>query len=250
MLAKAKKHSQQNQALFVNFGVINPLKKLRSTTQKDSFELIFVTPPQDSGMTANGHFFCSILEVAEGGLSFTLGTELAPWLNRAKRSKDEHAMSTMPPLKRDILVSIHPTYAAKILSGQKTVELRRKFPEASAIGATVLIYSTSPVQAIVGYARIKNVLRLPVEQIWQDHGEAACLERHDFDAYFDGLDYGFAILLGGVKTLKRQLNALELRNEFGFVPPQSFRYLDEGYTSLLSNEPLQTPYRHKHRHRA
>ncbi|TWB12958.1 putative transcriptional regulator [Nitrospirillum amazonense] len=159
-------------------------------------------------------------------------------------------MNTMPLFKRDILVSIRPTYASKILSGLKTVELRRKFPEASAIGATVLIYSTSPVQAIVGYARIKDVLRLPVEQIWQDHGEAACIERHDFDAYFDGLAYGFAILLDKVQTLNQQLNVAELKDEFGFVPPQSFRYLDEGYTSLLSDERLQTPYRHKHRNQA
>lgn len=159
-------------------------------------------------------------------------------------------MNTMPLFKRDILVSIRPTYASKILSGQKTVELRRRFPEASAVGATVLIYSTSPVQAIVGYARIKDVLRLPVEQIWLDHGEAACIERENFDTYFDGLEYGFAILLDGVTALERQLNVIELKNEFGFVPPQSFRYLDEGYTSLLSDERLQTPYRHQHRHRA
>lgn len=159
-------------------------------------------------------------------------------------------MNTLPLFKRDILVSIRPTYASKILSGQKTVELRRKFPEVSAIGATALIYSTSPVQAIVGYARIKNVLRLPVEQIWLAYGEAACIERKDFDTYFEGQDYGFAILLENVRSLKRQLNAFDLKNEFGFVPPQSFRYLDHGYTSLLSDEPLQSPHRHQHCHRA
>lgn len=164
--------------------------------------------------------------------------------------KDEHAMNTMPLFKRDIIVSIRPMYAAKILNGHKTVELRRKFPEAAAIGTTALIYSTSPVQAIVGYARIKDVLRLPVSQIWQEHGAAACIERQDFDAYFGGLEYGFAILLDGVKALERPLKALELRNDFGVVPPQSFRYLDEEHTSLLSDERLQTPYRHQHRHRA
>ena len=159
-------------------------------------------------------------------------------------------MDTLPLLKRDILVSIRPTYATKILDGQKTVELRRKFPEASAVGAMILIYSTSPVQAIVGYARIKNVLRLPVNQIWRDHGSAACIAREDFDTYFDGLGYGFAILLEDVQALDRHRKAAELRNEFGFVPPQSFRYLDKGHTSfLLSDEQLQNSYRHQCRHR-
>jgi predicted transcriptional regulator len=160
-------------------------------------------------------------------------------------------MNTMPLFKRDILVSIRPTYASKILDGHKTVELRRRFPEVSAVGATILIYSTSPVQAIVGYARIKNVLRLPIAQIWEIYGTAACIAAEHFDAYFDGLDYGFAILLEDVKTLNRQFKAAELKNQFGFVPPQSFRYLDEVYTSyLLSDERLQTPYRHERHHRS
>lgn len=159
-------------------------------------------------------------------------------------------MNMMPLFARDVLVSIRPNYAAKILSGDKTVELRRKFPETSAIGATALIYSSSPVQAIVGFARIKDVLRLPVEQIWLNHGEAACIERRDFDAYFDGLDYGYAIFLENAHTLERQRNLQDLKNEFGFAPPQSFRYLDSDFASLLSNEPLHTPYRHQHRHRA
>lgn len=159
-------------------------------------------------------------------------------------------MNTMPLFARDVLLSIHPNYASKILSGDKTVELRRKFPETSAIGATALIYSSSPVQAIVGFARIKDVLRLPIEQIWRNHGEAACIERRDFDAYFDGLDYGYALLLEDAQTLERQRSLEDLKKEFGFAPPQSFRYIDDGYASMLSNEQLHTPYRHQHRHQA
>ncbi len=159
-------------------------------------------------------------------------------------------MNTMPLFKRDILVSIRPTYASKILTGHKTVELRRKFPEASAVGATALIYSSSPVRAVVGFAHIKDVLRLPIEQIWKSHGEAACIERQAFDTYFSGVEYGFAILLEGATTLDRQLDIMELRNELGIVPPQSFRYLNEGYMSLLSDERLQTSHRHQRRHRA
>ncbi|MBF0306825.1 MAG: ASCH domain-containing protein [Alphaproteobacteria bacterium] len=157
-------------------------------------------------------------------------------------------MNTLPLFKRDVLVSIRPIYASKILSGDKTVELRRKFPEA-AIGATALIYATSPVQAIVGYARIKDILRLPIARIWREHGAAACIEQPDFDAYFDGMEFGFAVLLEGVQVLERPVNARVLRDEFGIVPPQSFRYLDEGYAALLSNEQVQISDRHQHRHR-
>ena len=31
-------------------------------------------------------------------------------------------------MKKDLLLSIHSTYAIQIVKGQKTIELRRKFP--------------------------------------------------------------------------------------------------------------------------
>jgi len=163
--------------------------------------------------------------------------------------KDGHDMKALSLFKRDVLVSIKPVYVEKILDGQKTVELRRKFPDTS-VGATILIYSTSPVQAVVGYARIKAVLKMPVDEIWSDFGDSACIRKTDFDDYFDGLDAGYAIQLEGVTALERQMPASELRDAFGFVPPQSFRYLDGDYNSLLRDERLQTPYRHERRHSA
>jgi predicted transcriptional regulator len=38
-------------------------------------------------------------------------------------------------------------YAAKILDGEKTVELRRRFPDSGSVGATLFIYSSSPIRA-------------------------------------------------------------------------------------------------------
>ena len=58
----------------------------------------------------------------------------------------------IPQFRRDVLVSVRSIYASKILHGQKTVELRRKFPEVGATGALVLIYSSRPVSAVVGCA--------------------------------------------------------------------------------------------------
>ena len=81
-------------------------------------------------------------------------------------------MDAIPEFRRDILVSVRPIYASKILHGQKTVELRRKFPEVGATGALILIYSSSPVSAVVGCARIKHVLKLPVSRIWKEYGVA------------------------------------------------------------------------------
>ena len=159
-------------------------------------------------------------------------------------------MTMASPFRRNVLVSIRPAYASKILEGLKTVELRRKFPKETTIGATAVIYSSSPVCAIVGYARIKDVHKLRVSEIWKQYAGAACIARKDFDAYFSGLEYGFAIFLDRIKSLVQHLKADELENEFGLFPPQSFRYLTEEPGSLLHDERLQTSHRYKHRHRA
>jgi predicted transcriptional regulator len=159
-------------------------------------------------------------------------------------------MDTVPEFRRDVLMSIRPLYASKILDGHKTVELRRKFPEVRAIGATAIIYSSSPVSAIVGRARIKHVIKLPVARIWKEHGASACISKSEFDAYFAGLRDGFAIVLEGVQSLKEQFKAIDLEAQFGIVPPQSYRYVTEKCAALLTDEQFQTSRRHERRHRA
>jgi predicted transcriptional regulator len=147
--------------------------------------------------------------------------------------------------KRDILFSIRPFYADKILTGEKSVELRRKFPEYGTTGSTALIYATSPVSAVVGTAIIKSVFRLSLSKLWKTHGASACIAKHDFDVYFAGQDYGFAITLDAARQLKSQLTASDLEIEFGIVPPQSYRYLDEERVALLNDGRLQTVGRYK-----
>jgi predicted transcriptional regulator len=141
--------------------------------------------------------------------------------------------------RRDFLVSIRPTHVEKIVGGLKTVELRRRFSEDVAADAIILIYSTSPTQAIVGSATIRGVRRLPLDQLWDQFGAAACIDRQTFDGYFAGLDEGYAILLHEVKAFVRQIAAADLKEKFGFIAPQSFMYLPREYYPLLNDERVQ-----------
>ncbi|MCK1266883.1 MULTISPECIES: ASCH domain-containing protein [unclassified Bradyrhizobium] len=152
--------------------------------------------------------------------------------------------------RQDFLVSIRPQYVDKILAGKKTVELRRRFPESVSVGAVAYIYSSSPVQAVVGCAKIKEVQRLAIADIWKEHAEAACISRRDFYDYFSGAKFGFAILLGTVKAMRQQVTARELESQFGIVPPQSYRYVTDRFISLFDDEPFQTTHRHSRSHRA
>jgi predicted transcriptional regulator len=134
---------------------------------------------------------------------------------------------------QDVLFSVKPTFADKILDGRKTVELRRKFTDAEVIGSLAFIYSTSPVRELVGYARIRHVRRLRVRDIWNKYRDHAGINKSEFDSYFAGLSEGYAIELEEPKRLNSGVPIARLRARFGFVPPQSFRYIPREYHELI-----------------
>jgi predicted transcriptional regulator len=152
--------------------------------------------------------------------------------------------------QRDFLFSIKPQYAHQILSGNKTVELRRRFTASTAAGSFAIIYSTSPERAIVGCARIKGVQRLRVATIKSLYLEEACILAADFREYFRGVRFGYAIFFCDPFRFTTKLRVSELKQRYGFVPPQSFMYLSASANKLLSDERIQIPHRHKYRDRA
>ncbi|MCM2505500.1 helix-turn-helix domain-containing protein [Aureimonas altamirensis] len=139
--------------------------------------------------------------------------------------------------QRDVVISIKPIYSEKILAGQKTVELRRRFPVSAPNGVIAYIYSSSPVKAIVGTVAIRDVLRLPIEQIWAEFESTAFIERPHFEKYFEGLAHGYALLFDEVRSFSRPLPLHELRQNFGFEPPQSFLYVKRDLRRALQDEP-------------
>jgi predicted transcriptional regulator/DNA-binding XRE family transcriptional regulator len=138
--------------------------------------------------------------------------------------------------QRDVVLSIRPEFSEKILQGVKTVELRRRFPVSAPRGTVAYIYSTSPVRALVGRAEITNVIKLPVTDIWKKFGHSASIKKSEFDAYFSGLNEGFALKFSNARALPRQLDLSELRERFGFEPPQSFLYANPVLRRALQDE--------------
>lgn len=140
------------------------------------------------------------------------------------------------PRQRDVVLSIRPQYSARILEGRKTVELRRRFPLSAPRGTIAYIYSTSPVRAMVGRAEIADVIKLPVKDIWRQYSKTAFIKRPDFDAYFEGVDEGFALEFANARPFTRPLTLSELRDRFGFEPPQSFLYATPILRKALHDE--------------
>ncbi len=126
-----------------------------------------------------------------------------------------------------VLLSIHPRWMPKLLTGAKTVELRRRPPAAE--GLSVLLYATAPVSAVVARAVAGKLHRGTPEQLWASVGDRGALSRAQLLAYLAG-----AANPGG----------LELGELRGFDPiplpwraPQSWMWLrrdDVGHRRLVA----------------
>jgi predicted transcriptional regulator len=122
-----------------------------------------------------------------------------------------------------VLLSIHPEYAGKIISGAKRLEFRRKWPATSV--ETVFIYATAPIQRIVGYAEVARVTQGTPSQLWRlTRRIQGGITKRKLFTYFNGSKGGVAIELKKVTAVP---GGVDPRVCLGrkFRPPQSFKYL-------------------------
>lgn len=98
------------------------------------------------------------------------------------------------------MISIHSEHAASIVSGEKTVELRRRFMSLP-IGSRLWIYSTLPVGALVATAKIAAINYDLPQKLWSQYQSEAAVSKEMFFKYFNGCDLGCAIQLVGVEPI-------------------------------------------------
>lgn len=126
--------------------------------------------------------------------------------------------------ERALLLSLHPRFATAILTGEKTVELRRQ-RVAVPPGTPVIIYATSPVMALTGTARLTSVETAAPGQIWHRHRTTCGVSKAEYTAYMDGAATASALLLESARPLSNPVPLDHLRTTGAFHPPQSYRYL-------------------------
>lgn len=123
------------------------------------------------------------------------------------------------------LFSVRPRWGRLIMSGDKTVELRRTIPRRDLAGC--LVYATSPVSAIVGSCRIVQVSELPLDELRVVGTTAGCVQPDEFDTYFRGRTVGGAIWLTAAEPLAAPIPSAAIAVSIPtWRPPQSFRYVN------------------------
>lgn len=127
----------------------------------------------------------------------------------------------------DVLISIEPRYFDSILSGKKTVELRRRAPQIPK-GSRIWLYSKSPVATIAATCELRYSETLTLPDMWRTHGSELAITKSEFDSYLSGLGVATALVLKEVRELRSPVDLAQARSlRMNFQPPQFFMRLKQ-----------------------
>lgn len=119
-----------------------------------------------------------------------------------------------------VVLSIKPEFANKIFDGTKKFEFRKAIFKNDKI-KTVIVYSSSPVQQVIGEFEIERIINHDIDTLWGLTQEESGITEDYFYKYFEDRLQGFAIQ---IKKVKKYKTPKCLRADFNLFPPQSFAY--------------------------
>lgn len=139
-----------------------------------------------------------------------------------------------------LLLSIRPRFAQLILSGQKTIEVRRVAPRNVEPGKLILIYASGPERALWGMCFLDGVSIGQPETIWRKLGKETGLRKKDFVDYLQGAKVAVALHVAKPVAFSRPIPLEEIRGKWSaFQPPQSFSYVP--LPALIELAKVDTP---------
>lgn len=127
-----------------------------------------------------------------------------------------------------LYLSVKPQFAEAILTGAKTLELRKIAP-IRGYGAEILVYATAPTAAIVGTAQLDRNPRCREVGLRDfDAMRMACVSAAVMREYVGERDYVYGLRLSDPVRFTHPISLAVARERWGasIAPPQGYRYLD------------------------
>lgn len=127
-----------------------------------------------------------------------------------------------------LVMSIRPRFVENLLSGVKSVEVRRRF-STKWVGQRIALYATEPEACLAGEAEIAGVESGPPGWIWERLGSSIGCSREEFDAYVGRSARVYAIHLSDIRPYSPPIRREDVQELFGgdLVPPQSYSVLSD-----------------------
>ena len=123
-----------------------------------------------------------------------------------------------------LFISVKPEFADKLLSKEKSIELRKIKPNVKE-GDYIVIYASSPVKCVVGFGIIKRIITTTPSEMWSEYSDLLGIDRIRYDEYYNNRSKAIGIELVSIKP-SLPIRLQNLRDLFsGFHPPQVYRYV-------------------------
>jgi predicted transcriptional regulator/RimJ/RimL family protein N-acetyltransferase len=130
---------------------------------------------------------------------------------------------SIPVDASEIILTIKPMHAANIYSGKKKFELRKTAPRRAP--CKIYLYETDEKRAITGHIIIDRVFTGSPRQIWREISGKG-IEEDRYNKYYEGHDSACVYSIKHAVKYKKPLDVDYLKNEFDFIVPQHFTYVD------------------------
>ena len=119
-----------------------------------------------------------------------------------------------------ILMSIKPEYVDKIFTGEKKYEYRKRMCKEKI--DTIIVYSSSPIQKVVGELKIKQVLYDKKTIIWDKTNRYGGIIKAKYDKYYENCDYAVAYEIEKAILYDKQKDLKDFNVR---TAPQSYVYI-------------------------
>ncbi len=124
-----------------------------------------------------------------------------------------------------LFISIKPEYAYKIISKQKTIELRKNRPNVKR-GDYILIYATVPVKAVIGFGKIKNIIDTSPEKMWKENSDKLGINKEVFNKYYMNSYRAIGIEISSIYKFEIEFLLTNIKKLYpDFSPPQTYKYI-------------------------
>jgi len=127
----------------------------------------------------------------------------------------------------DLVLSIRPTFAQKIVTGEKKVEVRRKFSRKWE-GSTALIYASTPLRQFIGEAVIGKVITKSPGEIWAEWRNELGCSYDEYTSYCQGAAQVSAVIFSEVRPFRDPIPEIQMEQlvKRDLKPPQSYCGVD------------------------
>lgn len=124
-----------------------------------------------------------------------------------------------------LFLAIKPEFANKILAKEKTIELRKLRPHIKE-GDYIIIYASSPIKGVVGFAKVKKIIEISPNEMWKIYSSKLCIDKNRYDDYFLNKSKAIGIEIESIRNIQPIITLEEIKKiDNSFIPPQGYRYV-------------------------